>query len=499
MKRCILPIWILLLISGLAFAQVPDLSGTGQPTSGDNAKNSLLTNLATVNLFVDGALGADTNSCTASGATACLTIQAAINKVPKRMQKTVTITVAAGDYAGAYIYNFLQEGNATAANGAVFQIIGTMTAATLASGINTGTLTSFAGGSQQVFDVITVAGGGWTVNNLRGFLFVATGGTGSGQQGIIVSNTATTITVARVHQPNLDNTTTFAIRDWGTIINAAVALPAGANTGSIANAGGLLVAGSSSTSRNDGNFSIQQIKFSNAISVGIRTDAQTSIRYCNFNTAGTGALGAIRSFMSPRLEIDDNYFLIPASGRGVAISNSNQSPMYVTSSRNVYDSGAIGLDLGSVLYTSTADFWRNQSTAALRLENIFQGTIQENRIDCNSVGGSNGILWQGNTTNKGTGLLTLLSIDVSNCVTAFSITGPALFVTTSGSGGVTGSNNTAGINVAEGGRFITNTGYALVAMTDITIEGLNYTLVQLRAQTPKSILDTISGARVYEQ
>jgi len=34
---------------------------------------------------------------------------------------------------------------------------------------------------------------------------------------------------------------------------------------------------------------------------------------------------------------------------------------------------------------------------------------------------------------------------------------------------------------------------------DITIEGLSYTLVTMRAQTPKSILDTVSGARVYEQ
>ncbi len=49
-------------------------------------------------LYVDGALGADANACTASGASACLTLQGAIDKIPLFLSGPVTINVAAGTY-----------------------------------------------------------------------------------------------------------------------------------------------------------------------------------------------------------------------------------------------------------------------------------------------------------------------------------------------------------------------------------------------------------------
>src|SRR5438128_294812 len=44
--------------------------------------------------------GSDGNACTASGTAACLTIQAAVNKIPKALRHEPTVSIAAGSYAG---------------------------------------------------------------------------------------------------------------------------------------------------------------------------------------------------------------------------------------------------------------------------------------------------------------------------------------------------------------------------------------------------------------
>jgi len=483
---------IAVLLASVAVAQ--DLA----PTQGDLAKNSQLTNTVTLNLFVDGTLGSDSNACTASGASACATIQAAINKIPKRMQQPANVTIASGNYTGAYIYNFQQEGNVTPANGAFMTIAGTLITATPTTGPATGTFTSTTCNTGSAFDVFTLSTATWTASDLRRFLLVITGGTGAGQTAAIVDNTATTMTISHMHNPCPDATSTFAIDDWGTVINSAVALPAGPNTGSVAGAGGLLITDTNTTNRTDGRYSIQKIKFS-GISVGIRTEGFANIRYNSFATTGSGSLGAIRSFTASRLEVDDNYATLPAGGRFLAVDQSNTVPMTLAVQRNVVDNGAICLDVGIGWLNTIGNSCKNQTIAAFRLENILGGLLQEDRLNCNSQGGSVGIQWFGGNTTKGSGILAAQSYDISNCPTAHSLVGKVTYAVVFPSSGVTGSSNTTGINVSEGASFITNTGYALGATTEITIEGNNFTLANMRAQSPKSIVDMMSGARVYEQ
>src|SRR5882757_2311988 len=102
--------------------------------------------------FVDGSLGSNTNNCTASGASACLTIQGALNKIPKLLRDLVTVTVAAGTYAGFSVAGFTCDpGIQTTTGGIMVDGFGAFANSTLATGSATGTFTSSTAGSGTTF------------------------------------------------------------------------------------------------------------------------------------------------------------------------------------------------------------------------------------------------------------------------------------------------------------------------------------------------------------
>jgi hypothetical protein len=72
---------------------------------------------ADLNLYVDLA-GNDANDCTGPGASACRTIQGAVDKVPKRIRHNVTITVGVGHFVGAVIEGFSVESSHRPGSGA---------------------------------------------------------------------------------------------------------------------------------------------------------------------------------------------------------------------------------------------------------------------------------------------------------------------------------------------------------------------------------------------
>lgn len=78
-------------------------------------------------------------------------------------------------------------------------------------GVGTGVLTSDSGtATAGAATTLTDSGKVWTVNAWAGYVVRTTGGTGSGQERVIVSNTATVLTVA-TWTTNPDATTTYAI------------------------------------------------------------------------------------------------------------------------------------------------------------------------------------------------------------------------------------------------------------------------------------------------
>lgn len=141
---------------------------------------------AAMTLYVDQDGGSDSNACTGGDGGVCLTINGAINKVPKRVRHNVTVNVAAGTYAeNATINHFGLE------TGVTFTLAGTLTMFTPATGTAAGTLTGAAGvASGGYVQRVTDSGQSWTVDNLKGRFFTV-----AGTSRVIVSNTATTLDV----------------------------------------------------------------------------------------------------------------------------------------------------------------------------------------------------------------------------------------------------------------------------------------------------------------
>lgn len=215
----------LLLCGGAAFAD-----GTAGPGNNRITRSNFLripayetSGTGAVTYFVDGTNGSDTNSCTASGTSACATIQGAVNKIPKLLRDLVTVSIAAGSYKGFYVSGFEFDPGLQQNNGGLF-FNGVLANSTLATGSATGTATGGTAGSGSTFGTLTDAAQTWTVNDLVGRFVVITGGTGNGQIFVIDSNTATALTVEGTWTaPN--GTSTYAIQDAAAIINTAIVAP----------------------------------------------------------------------------------------------------------------------------------------------------------------------------------------------------------------------------------------------------------------------------------
>lgn len=82
-------------------------------------------------------------------------------------------------------------------------------------GVVTGILTSDSGtATAGGATTLTDGGKAWTVNAFANYVVRLTGGTGSGQERVIASNTATAITVTLAWATNPDATTTYEIDTW---------------------------------------------------------------------------------------------------------------------------------------------------------------------------------------------------------------------------------------------------------------------------------------------
>ncbi len=178
-------------------------------------------------LYVNGGSGSDSNaSCFATGAGACATIQSAMNRIPKYLRYQATINVAAGNYAGFTVSGFVIDPGFQRATAGIL-IDGALANVTPTTGSATGTATGGTAGTAPGFGTLIDSGATWTVNDaaIVGKFLLITGGTGSGQQKVIISNTATTLTIAGAWTATT-GTSTYAIQSPSVIItSAAAAIP----------------------------------------------------------------------------------------------------------------------------------------------------------------------------------------------------------------------------------------------------------------------------------
>ena len=183
-------------------------------TRGGALKKRQYQTYAPMTLYVDPT-GSDSNSCTASAAEACATLDGAIAKLPRFIRHDVTVNVAAGAYA-APLPTFA---GVNIAENVTLAVLGTMVTAVPATGSAAGTTTAATAGSSAGPATITHTGQTWTVNNLRGKFVQFTGGALSFDEPYPISaNTATTLTFPSTISAGVGST--YTIVEPGSTFNS---------------------------------------------------------------------------------------------------------------------------------------------------------------------------------------------------------------------------------------------------------------------------------------
>ncbi len=147
--------------------------------------------------------GSDSNDCLTTG-TACLTPQAAADKLPEYIDHPMVIDIGAGTFAGIAIHEKVISSASTSNN---ITVQGAMAASTLATGTNSGTATG--GSTVQLIDT----GQTWTINDLKG-RFVKS----ESIYYLVQTNTATTIDIVGINWYNFSGDA-YTIEEPDTILS----------------------------------------------------------------------------------------------------------------------------------------------------------------------------------------------------------------------------------------------------------------------------------------
>lgn len=172
-----------------------------------------LESFGTITTYVNKTSGSDTvNQGGSTGSGAYATIDYARSQLPALSGGSIVITVTAESYIEAITLTGVQhKGDYT------YTIQGTLPAAS-----TTGTATSAtayvmgAAGAGATQATLVDTGAAWGVNAYQNFLLIIDGGTGSGQERVIDSNTATVQKIVGVWDITPDATSTYSVYDLST-------------------------------------------------------------------------------------------------------------------------------------------------------------------------------------------------------------------------------------------------------------------------------------------
>lgn len=259
---------IFLLAALLAQTGASSLGGTTSHSTGGLLRtNQYRTPGTGAQSYFVSPSGSDNNDCTASGTSACLTIQGAVNKIPKLLRDLVTVNLAAGTYACFTVNGFICDQGVQQSNGGLlFDGLAAFATSTLATGSASGTLTAGSAGAATTYGTATDGAATWTVNDLRGRFITILTGTGSGQTRVVSSNTGTVITVVGTWTAPA-NGSTYVIQDPGVNINTACSVPNPLSAVTTNNAA-VLIAGNACNDRSQ-SIVIRGVRTSNASGGGV--------------------------------------------------------------------------------------------------------------------------------------------------------------------------------------------------------------------------------------
>lgn len=476
-----------------AVAQEP-----GVITRGDLAKRRELVTFGPLDLYVE-TTGNDANDCQ-SPATPCLTIQGALEKVPKRIRHPVNITVGQGTFAGAVIDSFEIEGGTPPSytSGAWLKLQGILINFTPATGSATGTATGGTSGSGSTFGTLVDSSQTWTPNNLRGRLVEITGGPGAGQIFPIASNTATTITVCGVWEAPAAGST-YAIRDWGTTINTVVLRPPGPFGGLPSSSfGGSFVVANTVSSWSGASVAIARFRIAHNLSGnGIIVRSNNTVEVVNNRMElGPSSTYSIASLKDSFLTARANSVIVPPSKEGIRFASASSIQPQNLAISNYIEGGRAGIVSVDTAVVIQHNFFRIQSDPAI--EYIIGSSSHfatGNRIECEGLGGSGIWVTPGSLPRPpGFAAVHATATSINNCFIVFRVVGLGHIYTAA----ITGSGNTFGYLLEFGGRAAIASDVTVGAVAELRIDGESFTFAQMRAQTPKAIGNMTFGSMAYE-
>lgn len=484
--------------------------------------------------------GSDTGNCTVSP---CLTIDYARSQIPPNIQDNILVSVAAGTYtAGAYIAGFTFSVNNTrkptsqTTGPALSFKCSSYSAATLASGSQTGTLTSatqgqtgtLSSGNPSIWGTFTVTGANWTVGDLAGHLIQITSGTGAGELAMISktnANTSTVGTIDGIWAVTPDSSSHFAIVDPGCIINNVLPRPPGAlglaysatngssfyvtnNVGTGWRGGGNN-SGSSPYTGPAGTFeppiTIEGFKFTagvqTATAVGISGEEYVALRFNTLVNMGEGFefAGIGGGVWIESNNCQNSGAASSACFRTIGNDANNAGHMYV----RIFGNLLTGSGRGMILRGGNGIIAQNDIETTGASGGLFIG-VGINMISSGNyfVSEAVGIAMTAGAPPNMTIALESNQDTFNNNTVAVQINSGKLWFNQA----QLGSGNTTGLLVTStagqiGPAWVEYDGAStMTSSTDITINGSSYTFAQLRAAggNQKSIYDGATGILVHE-
>lgn len=448
-----------------------------------------------VTLYVE-TTGSDTNDGTIGSP--LLTIQAAIDRAKKlgasQLKHRVTIQVGSGNFTGFALYNINTAYATNTTNGSYFLIKGTYIAPTLTTGTASGTATAGSAGSSTsgTQGTMTDSGQAWTTDELRGKLLEIVTGTGSGQIFPILSNTGTVITVASPWTAPASGST-YAIREYGTIITTGIPRPAQYGVAVSSSDHGLIAFDVYGPSQTGNSIYIEGIKF-NISRMQLTKCDRIAFQNCHFNpsvsgtniTVGVGARAFFnRNYFSFTTTAPSSYLLMSAGNLGASATNC------------LFYNGTTAINMaGNVLapiITSCTFF--GQSTAAMTLSTpqVTGLQIVSSIFNGNSAGGK-GITQAQSSAGFGFGLVGLCRTSYfTGWATAIELREGCWFDLD-----VYGTSNTTAMNFSRGADVRVSAASTLTGTTEVSIDGTSSALATMRAASPKVISDANYHTKFFE-
>ena len=466
----------------------------------------LNTTTNTMNLYVSST-GHDAG--TGSATSPFLTIQAALDSLPKVIRHRVTINIGAGNFAGGILEGFYTRPPKDLANTySGLEVRGTMIPVVPATGSGSGTITGYAAASGNTFAIVTDGTQSWTVNDLRGKFLVVLSGTGfPGTEQVppiypIVSNTATTVTILGATGTAATGiNATYQIQEPGTLITSCVTVAA--TTGNSAPAG-VSTAAFNVSGCSGGSLVLSRIGCALGTAVPIFLGGTGPGTKClNIKiTIGSGSatfgMRAGGSDVTGAFVVDRSCLSCPSNVAIIGISNST---IQHTVSNCFIDGGgrasSTGVSLQAAGGSGIIGCYMLGLTNGVSCGRGSCGgvLISSTKIDGTGHASAVGILVsQVSSLGMPQVALSLSTTDISNCLTAISLSVPAatgILIS------CTGTTNTTGILLSQGAKLKVASGVTLTGVTEVSLDAAPTDLATMRGASPKLLTNTY-GTLIFE-